>query len=130
MEMNHSIHETFTEDLHYHAELVSLEDIENELEEREVSSNYYNEEELKLVWDTLKDIYQITDEHYVIMYLMYYLGFSFRKVATVIGRGPSFVFLYAKQAITEVQKRLGVEVKTEPEYEEPVVNELPGSEGV
>ena len=127
--MRDSINETFTADLHYNAELTSLEDIENEIEERETPSNYYNEEELKLIWDTLKQMYKKEDEHYIIMYLMYSLGFSFRKVATVIGRGPSFVFLYAKQAIEGVQKRLGVEIKAEPDDEEPTTTELPGSEG-
>ena len=70
--MRDSINETFTADLHYNAELTSLEDIENEIEERETPSNYYNEEELKLIWDTLKQMYKKEDEHYIIMYLMYY----------------------------------------------------------
>lgn len=109
--MTKTIHETFTDDLHYTADVVSLETLCNEngeynIEEQTVASNYYNKDELILIWNILRKIYPINDEHYIIMYLMYDLGLSYRKVASIIGRGPSFVFLYTTQAVQEIQKNL------------------------
>ena len=123
-----SINETFTCDLRHNYTTVSLDYLEEEIEDRKIEpSAYYNEEELALVWKTLKELYDIHDEHYIIMYLMYYLGLSFRKTANIIERGPSFVFLYANSAIAEVQKKLKIQVASSinDDIEQSETEELP-----
>lgn len=122
------ISETFTSDLRHNYTVVSLDALRDDIEEHKVeSSNLYTEEELQLVWDTLREIYEIYDEHYIIMYLMYYLGMSFRKAANILERGPSFVFLYANTAIQAVKDKLQVQndCKIEDDFEERESEELP-----
>ena len=113
--MNRKIHETFSNDIRYNSEIISMEDLSVDISEQEQKTVYYNKEELDLIWSTLKDIYDITDEHYIVMYLIFYLGFSYRKAAVVIGRVHTSCVFYVDQAINEVKERIANNEKREIE---------------
>lgn len=111
------IKETFTSDLKYNNTIISLEDLEHEISDEDVIyPSAYSTEDLELIWRTLRKCYDLTDDHYIIMYLIYYLGFSYRKAGAVVGRVPSLVFLYEEQAIHAIKVFMGLEkvVETDP----------------
>lgn len=108
--MSQQIRETFSNDLRYRAETISIEDLGFDLSDEDVQKPYFDKEELDLIWDTLKLVYEPNDDHYIIMYLLYYLGFSYRKAGAVVGRVPSLVFLYEEQAVHAVRVLLGIEL--------------------
>ena len=116
--MSQSIKETFTNDLRYHEEIVSIEDLGFDLSDEDVQKPYFDEEELSVIWETLRKVYEPTDDHFIIMYLIYYLGFSYRKTGAVVGRVPSLVFLYESQAIHATKVLLGFELITEKDPRE------------
>lgn len=106
------INETFTNDLRYNDEVISLEDLTIEPSDESVPSSGYKREDLDMIWDVLRACYDLNDDHYIIMYLIYYLGFSYRKAGAVVGRVPSLVFLYEEQALHAARVYMGMELVT------------------
>lgn len=99
--------ETFTNDLRYRAETVSLnQESFDELADSNAESCDYSAEDLVNIWGTLERIYGKTDESYILMYLVYYLGYSYRDASTVIGMALSCCHKRVKKAIVEVQREL------------------------
>lgn len=84
--MYKELEETFTNDLRYRNEVVSLEqDGLDEIAEQHSSGIKFSPEEIELVWNTLGRLYKKDEEPYILMYLVYYLGFSYREAAEVVG---------------------------------------------
>lgn len=105
--MSNTTRETFSNDLRYNNEVVSMEDLSIEFPDREIQSPYYEKEDLDLIWGTLREIYDITDNRYLAMYLIYYLGFSYRKAAEVLGnKAHTSCVFYVEQAIAAVKERI------------------------
>lgn len=103
--------ETFTNDLRYRAEIVSLnQDSFNDLEDEAVMSNGYNTEDLTNIWGTLESLYGKNDESYILMYLVYYLGYSYRDASSVVGLVVSCCHKRVQKAIADVQKKLNIPV--------------------
>ncbi len=116
--MSKQLKETFTNDLRYNEEVVSIEELDFELSDEDIKKPYFDKEELDVIWKTLRQIYNVTDDHYIIMYLIYYLGFSYRKTGAVVGRVPSLVFLYEAQAIHAVRVLMGIDIISEKDPRE------------
>lgn len=105
--MYKDLEETFTCDLRYRNEVVSLNhDSFLELEERIIEQPSFSQEDINLVWDTLDELYGKSDEHYILVYLVFYLGFSYRDAAAVVGRVVSYVHKTVQQSIKEVREAL------------------------
>ena len=88
--MYKKLEETFTNDLRYRSEIVSLN--QNNFEEvlaEEEKQTTYSPEQFDLVWNTLKNLYSIDEDKYIVIYLIYYLGFSYIDAATVLGSSVS-----------------------------------------
>ena len=50
--MTRKIHETFSNDIRYNSEIISMEDLSVDISEQEKKTVYYNKEELDLIWST------------------------------------------------------------------------------
>ena len=100
--------ETFTNDLRYRNETVSLNQDEFEflLEEQKTNENSFIKEDLELVWETLKSMYGQTDDRYILIYLIYYLGYSYRDAAETIGIVVSWRHKLTEKTIKAVRREL------------------------
>ena len=112
--MYKKLEETFTNDLRYRSEFVSLnQDAFDEiLEEEEKQKTEYTPEQFDLVWKTLKNLYSINEDKYIVIYLIYYLGFSYRDAAEVLGISVSWCHDLTESVIKKLQEAVVNEQST------------------
>lgn len=111
--MYKKLEETFTNDLRYRSEIVSLN--QNNFEEvlaEEEKQTTYSPEQFDLVWNTLKNLYSIDEDKYIVIYLIYYLGFSYRDAATVLGISVSWCHDLTEGVIHKLQEAVVHEQST------------------
>lgn len=105
--MYKELEETFTNDLRYRNEVVSINQDEFEfLEEKSRHESEFNAEDLSLIWDTLLKLYGQNDERYVLIYLIYYLGYSYRDAAETLGIVVSWCHKLTEKTIKAVRREL------------------------
>lgn len=100
--------ETFTNDIRYRNEIVSIEeDYIPELEEKEQESGIsFTQEDLDMIWSTLRKLYPINNTKYILIYLVYYIGLSYRDAADVTGIALSWCHESVEKAVTKLKEEL------------------------
>lgn len=100
--------ETFTNDLRFRNEIISLENGDIELfEETEKEQPFsYTQEEIELVWTTLAKICNRNSNKYIMTYLIFYLGYSYRDAADVLGIALAWGHDLVKSSIADLRKEL------------------------
>lgn len=78
--------ETFTKDLRWRNEVTRTNfDLLEELAEREQQSLTFTQEEVDLVWGTLDKLFGKRSIRYIMVYLVFYIGYSYRTSAKILG---------------------------------------------
>ena len=107
MNMFRNFDETFTNDLRFRNEIISLDCEEaNLLEEREVQSPEFSQDDIDWVWSTLENLFGKNSNKYIMVYLVFYLGYSYRDAAEVLGVAVAWGFDMVQSAIEKVQKQI------------------------
>ena len=107
--------ETFTNDLRFRNEIYSIDNEEVcAIPEREVEPETgFSVEEVEKVWKTLNKICSKNSHKYIITYLVFYLGYSYRDAANVLGITVAWSYDLTQKAIEQLKKELVHESKTE-----------------
>lgn len=111
--MYKNLEETFTNDLRYRSEIVSLNqnNFDEVLAEEEKQSTY-TPEQFDLVWNALKNLYSIDEDRYIVIYLIYYLGFSYRDAADVLDISVSWCHDLTESVLKKLRESIFNEQST------------------
>ena len=110
--------ETFTNDIRFRNEIVSLDcDAANELEEHVLQSTEFSQEEIERVWHTLANMFGKNSNKYIMTYLVFYLGYSYRDASNVLDISVSWGHNLVEKAIESVRESLAKEDTDEHEID-------------
>lgn len=99
--------ETFTNELRWRNEITnSTNDLLDDLVESEKESISYTQEELDLVWNTFDELYGKKSVRYLMAYLIFYLGYSYRDAAHVLDISVAWSHDLLANAIKTVRKKI------------------------
>lgn len=73
------------------------------LEEREPEQPLFTMEEINSIWVHLEHLYGKADERYILMYLVFYLGYSYRDAAAVLGIAVSWCHKLVEKSIVQLR---------------------------
>lgn len=106
--------ETFTNELRWRNEITNTSlDLLEDLVDREQQSQSFSQEELDLVWGTFDKLYGKKSIRYIMTYLIFYIGYSYRDSAKVLGISVAWSHDLLANAISNVKKYIENERTTE-----------------